>query len=254
MGRDQPPTARVCPGLPPGLPLHRHLLMRQTRRKPEICYRPRCRTEDKFHLAERQVRIETHHPQHAWKQDAHGQPCSNRCPHPPVLLTEGSSAGGQQAATCGKKQGCSAGDSVHDHTKGKLLPVFTPSHSNWAMVQQQGHRGLFSPPSIQSRAVLCQEKGVRAAPLPPPLRDCLMQSGDVPCSLLIPIAFPPPRWQGHPVRLVPHTKSTGNETLRTPRKPERVPSQRCAAGMLLSELQPSPSRWSTNTLDHSKDY
>lgn len=108
----------------------------------------------------------------------------------------------------------------------------------------------------QSKAVLCsaQEKGVHAAPPPLPLRDGLMQSRDVPGGLLIPFAFPPPRRQGHRIRLGRHTKSTGNETLRTPRKLERVPSQRCAARMLLSELQPRPSRWSTNTLARSKDY
>lgn len=116
-----------------------------------------------------------------------------------------------------------------------------------------------------SKAMLCsaQEKGVRAVPLPPPLRDSfLMQSGDISCSLLIFIAFPPPRRQGHHIRLGHHMKSMhrdawsieGNETPTTQCKPEQVPDQRCAAGMLLSELQHRPSRWSTNTLDRSRDY
>lgn len=131
-----------------------------------------------------------------------------------------------------KKQRRSPGDSQHDHTKGKLLPVFTPSHSNWAIVWQQGPSGLFCHPLSEAMQRSAREQGVCAAPLPLLLRDGLwMKRGDISCRLLVWFAFPPPRWQGHHIRLDCHMenmhrdaqRAEGNETPTTQCKREQVP-------------------------------
>lgn len=83
-----------------GLPLHRDLLMRQTRRKPENRFAIDLAAGQKRNFTLQRDRTETQHPQHAGKEDAHRQPCGNRRPHRFVLPPYGSCAREQQGATC----------------------------------------------------------------------------------------------------------------------------------------------------------
>lgn len=139
-----------------GLPLYCDSLIRRTRRKPENRDLLSTSLQDRGGVSLCRVRIETHHAQYAQKEDAHGQSCSNHCPHHSVLPihTIVLLSSHEPYAVVSKKGRCFTRElHAQPHQQGKLLPVFIPSHSNWEKVQQQGHQGSFLPSSIQGHAL-----------------------------------------------------------------------------------------------------
>ena len=122
----------------------------------------------------------------------------------------------EPCAVVGKKQRCSPGHSVHDHTnKVNSYLCSPPATATGRWFSNEVTKAFFCHPLSKAMLSSAWEPGVRTVTLHQLLRDSFwMQRGDnISCSLLVFIAFPPPRWQSHCTRLGCHMENMHRDAL-----------------------------------------
>lgn len=169
-------------------------MRRQSRRKPENRFSINLTAG--LHLAEGQVRTETHPHNLLRKRIPMASPVAAPVPSAQCWQEQGATASAQEDVKAFTREQRSPESSAHHHTKGGSCLCSPPVTATGRWFSNEVTMVWFRHPLPKAMP------GAGRPHCPPPPDGCWMQRGHhISCSLLVPVALPPPPEQSHTVRL-----------------------------------------------------